>query len=932
MSTVGNASLLWILWLGVGPALAQQHQAVPRDAGISAPGARTECQHRIDLYDCYGDGWNGNTLDLLVNGVMVQGQMTLPGGTGPWSYYFMAATGDTIETVYHPSGGWPYEPYYYIYDGLGFLLGSDGIQGADCYVQPTGITVTGNCEPPTAGACCYFAGGCALVPDAASCIDGEFLGLGYQCSSCPCYVPCPPGAIPEPEPCGESTDAGCGADPPAFAPIACGDTVCGTLWANTSLRDTDWYELTLDSAQYLTWTVEAQIPVMAAILQAPCGGTMLANAMAAPCQPVSITVEGSAGITYWFWAGSTVWVDLPCDQHYTASLTCSPVPIGACCLMDGTCIEIHPSACTAQSGVYQGDYISCANVVCTPFYCAAGASHCDEYISRVQIGAIDNPSECETGQYADYTNLSANLPMGVATPLVVTNGNPIWTADTCSVWSDWNHDYVFDDFAPEALGDHPGVGPYDFSITPPALLGTTTMRIRIDYANPDPDPCGTTTYGEVEDYTVNVLEILGACCWPDGSCTSELPSTCGGAWAGAYTQCAGADCNANGADDLCDLASGSSTDCDQNGIPDECQPWEDCNDNGIQDFCDIANCADDAWCTDCNDNGIPDGCDIVDCPGPCGTWCSDWQPDLVPDGCQYLPQAIFAYDDSTSEDALALPGPGELCWIAHFATEKPRRIGNVQVCFGNPTQPGSAGVVPGTPFRVFVWDDYNGDGEPDSGALIDEQNAHVHISSIDSGVFQSVPVYAYVSGSFFVGVSVALSGGSPAPMDTDAPVDEAWFAFTSDPPLDPWWLSGIVYNAAASGYLCNWLLRVETPDYDCNGNGLFDYADIGWQWFGCCSGPDCSSDWNYNDIPDECELCGDLDNDANVDLDDYWIFLAAFGSCAGQPNYSAAADIDGDGCVTLVDYQSWRLCYKMANGQDFVAPKPRPMPAPALSR
>jgi hypothetical protein len=146
-----------------------------------------DCEHRIDLWDCYGDGWNGNTLDVLVNGVTVLSQITLDDGTGPLSFYFMAATGDTIQTIYYPIGGWPYEPYYYIYDGQGFLLGQDGIQGTDCYVQATGITVGGQCPVllPT-GACCY--GGwppqCVVTSEIA-CVTyyaGSWKGEGSNCS------------------------------------------------------------------------------------------------------------------------------------------------------------------------------------------------------------------------------------------------------------------------------------------------------------------------------------------------------------------------------------------------------------------------------------------------------------------------------------------------------------------------------------------------------------------------------------------------------------------------------------------------------------------------------------------------------------------------------------------------------------------------------
>ena len=37
------------------------------------------------------------------------------------------------------------------------------------------------------------------------------------------------------------------------------------------------------------------------------------------------------------------------------------------------------------------------------------------------------------------------------------------------------------------------------------------------------------------------------------------------------------------------------------------------------------------------------------------------------------------------------------------------------------------------------------------------------------------------------------------------------------------------------------------------------------------------NDCNGNGIPDDCEQCGDLDSDGDVDHDDYIIFLSAFG-------------------------------------------------------
>ena len=52
-----------------------------------------------------------------------------------------------------------------------------------------------------------------------------------------------------------------------------------------------------------------------------------------------------------------------------------------------------------------------------------------------------------------------------------------------------------------------------------------------------------------------------------------------------------------------------SADCDEDGVPDECQP--DCNENGQADTCDLASGAS----TDFDDNGVPDECGAEDCNG-----------------------------------------------------------------------------------------------------------------------------------------------------------------------------------------------------------------------------------------------------------------------------------------------------------------------------
>jgi hypothetical protein len=51
---------------------------------------------------------------------------------------------------------------------------------------------------------------------------------------------------------------------------------------------------------------------------------------------------------------------------------------------------------------------------------------------------------------------------------------------------------------------------------------------------------------------------------------------------------------------------------------------------------------------------------------------------------------------------------------------------------------------------------------------------------------------------------------------------------------------------------------------------------------------------------------GDLDLDFDVDYHDYLVFRTAYGSCEGDANFLPAADLDGDGCVTINDYRILR--------------------------
>ena len=106
------------------------------------------------------------------------------------------------------------------------------------------------------------------------------------------------------------------------------------------------------------------------------------------------------------------------------------------------------------------------------------------------------------------------------------------------------------------------------------------------------------------------------------------------------------DCNGNGVADECDISSGFSQDCPGgpgNGIPDECEP--DCQGNGVADSCDI----DSGTSDDCNSNGIPDECEsacepVGDCSAEPGCCCvtDPFKPRCRP----WANVCVLCYDDS----------------------------------------------------------------------------------------------------------------------------------------------------------------------------------------------------------------------------------------------------------------------------------------------
>ena len=143
----------------------------------------------------------------------------------------------------------------------------------------------------------------------------------------------------------------------------------------------------------------------------------------------------------------------------------------------------------------------------TVTYCTSqGNNTADERIGRVQFGTINNASTGTAG-YENFTAISTNVVRGTSNTITIT---PTWTGSVYSegyaVFIDYNNDGDFTDsgetvFTRTATTATPVSG--SFTIPAGTTTGAKRMRVSMKY-NGVPTSCEAFSYGQVEDYTINV--------------------------------------------------------------------------------------------------------------------------------------------------------------------------------------------------------------------------------------------------------------------------------------------------------------------------------------------------------------------------------------------------------------------------------------------
>lgn len=148
-------------------------------------------------------------------------------------------------------------------------------------------------------------------------------------------------------------------------------------------------------------------------------------------------------------------------------------------------------------------------------YCTTGlySTGCtlDDRIDLVIFNTINNPtSNCPAGGYSDFTSISTSVFAGQTYSMTIGAGS--FTSQQFAVWIDFNNNQTFDPtefLFGTTTGTIAAFGQVTTSITIPATTtpGPKRMRVRGNFntAITAAQSCNQFTWGETEDYTVNIL-------------------------------------------------------------------------------------------------------------------------------------------------------------------------------------------------------------------------------------------------------------------------------------------------------------------------------------------------------------------------------------------------------------------------------------------
>jgi hypothetical protein len=442
------------------------------------------CAASITMTDQYNDGWNGASMNVLVNGSVFQ-TITLASG-GSQTLNFCFPTNSTYALVYTAGGFYPSEV------GVNMTVNGTLVYNVGYGGASVGATlVSGVSCPPVPIISSIPSSGCPDVPISIS--GSNFIG---------------------------TTAVQFGGVNAASFNVVNANTILATPTANaTGTITVTSGSGTGSSSTIFTILPQSGIPTLTASQNQLCGtgGTITLSASGGSGTYLWSSSQGSPGLS------STSGSSITAAITQTSAIQVTATTVGGCNSGIATTtitVLANPTAPTITSSVNSVCLGGTSNLsvqlgatgitYCVPTYTTG--SIFDDYIGRVQLGTINNvtlgsPAPFYT-LYPSTGSTTTSLATGSTQTISLSSGTFPFNQNM-AVWIDYNQNGVFSDPG-EKLGEvlnvpqFPATSTITFTVPGAALGGATRMRVRDVYFSSNLDPCLNYSYGETEDYVVNI--------------------------------------------------------------------------------------------------------------------------------------------------------------------------------------------------------------------------------------------------------------------------------------------------------------------------------------------------------------------------------------------------------------------------------------------
>lgn len=167
--------------------------------------------------------------------------------------------------------------------------------------------------------------------------------------------------------------------------------------------------------------------------------------------------------------------------------------------------------------------------------------YCDSYASDISDSKINSfkmadiststsPTLCES--YTDYTAVPGNIAGGQLVTIEIENGScsGFFYDSYIGVYIDYNLSGTYEKATELVYGYGPitnfnSIPSFSFNVPTAAPAGITGMRVILQEGDSVPNPCGEYTYGETEDYLLNITAAVPCSGPPSPGATLSTEST-----------------------------------------------------------------------------------------------------------------------------------------------------------------------------------------------------------------------------------------------------------------------------------------------------------------------------------------------------------------------------------------------------------------------